>query len=340
MTLQKTLGFHASGRAGSNGRVWSISRDGQLQACERKYYFQYLAGGRVNSPDPRLRRIGLLKKLQSVSMWKGDCLHWAIARYLSDIRDGARSFVEGLREDLRVKLRREWEFSEQRRFRQQPMSIDRGGLALLEHEYDQMPATITPESVFGEVNAMVGRFLDWAAGPSGLEAKVADADNTWIEPPGFGPDAPGIFLDGVQVLTKVDLAIEKSGSYFEIYDWKSQEAERGPSPHMGQNELQVRVYQLWPHMTMDLPLQQIFAHLIYLGGAAAEVRSHRLDERAVPLTVSMVRDSIAMAQMFDQNIADGLMNLDDLDYASSPGFCRLCPFKGLCREDLTHETAH
>jgi hypothetical protein len=87
-------------------------------------------------------------------------------------------------------------------------------------------------------------------------------------------------------------------------------------------------------------LQQISARLVYLGGAAAEVRSHHLDERAVPLTLSMVRDSIAMAQRFDRNIADGLMNLDNLDYASSPGFCRLCPFKGLCREDLIHETAH
>ena len=49
----------------ANGPTWSVSRDQQLQSCERKYFFQYVAEARINSPDPWLRGIALLKKLKA-----------------------------------------------------------------------------------------------------------------------------------------------------------------------------------------------------------------------------------------------------------------------------------
>ena len=68
--------------------TWSISRDQVLQTCERKYYFQYLSGARINSADPLLRGIAMLKKLKNIAMWRGECVHWTIAQYLSGVRVG------------------------------------------------------------------------------------------------------------------------------------------------------------------------------------------------------------------------------------------------------------
>lgn len=322
---------------GLSGPTWSVSRDQQLQTCERKYYFQYLAGARVNSFDPMQKRLGMLKKLKNIRMWEGECLHWAIARYLGAIRDQHRLSVEQVLAELRQKMEREWQFSEQKRFRTEPMQIDKGGLGLVEHEYDSVPTGVTTNIVYEDAATAFRKFVTWAEGQSGLFAKIQSADNLWIEPPVFGPEAPGFTLDGVQIIAKVDLAIEKNGAFFEIYDWKTGDAPVQNGSYISQNELQVCVYQLWPHLSMHLPLGLVSSHLIYLGGDTPEVRTHRLDEQSVPLVILMVRNSVALAGRWEKNFESGQLRLEDLDYAGWSGFCRECAFKGVCRESLQYE---
>jgi hypothetical protein len=101
-----------------------------LQKCERKYFFQYLAGARVNSLDPMQKRLGMLKKMKNIPMWEGECLHWAIARFLGAIREQHGLTSEQVLAELKGKMEREWQFSQQKRFHAQPMMIDKGGLAL------------------------------------------------------------------------------------------------------------------------------------------------------------------------------------------------------------------
>ncbi|MCI0540192.1 MAG: PD-(D/E)XK nuclease family protein [Verrucomicrobiales bacterium] len=264
-------------RNGRNGSSWSVSRDQQLQTCERKYYFQYLSGARVNAADPMQKRLGMLKKFKSIRMWEGECLHWAIARFLGAVRDKRGLAVEQVLAELQGKMEREWQFSEQKRFRTQPTLIDKGGLGLVEHEYDSVPAGTSANAVYQDAASAFRKFVTWAEGQSGLCTKIRFADNVWIEPPVFGIDAPGFILDGIQVIAKVDLAIEKSGAFFEIYDWKTGEAPVQNGSCIGQNELQVCVYQLWPHLSMHRPLGVVSSHLVYLGGDAPEVRRHRLE---------------------------------------------------------------
>lgn len=318
-------------RNGLNGPTWSVSRDQQLQTCERRYYFQYLAGARVSAADPMQRRLGILKKLKSIRMWEGDCVHWAIARFLGAVRDKRSLRAEQVLAELRDKMEREWQFSEQKRFRAQPLLIDKGGLGLVEHEYDCAPTGVTAGSLYEDAARGFEKFVAWG---DGVCAKVRMADNIWIEPPVFGPEAPGFFLDGVQVLAKVDLAVEGSGEFFEIYDWKTGVAPVHNGSCITQNELQVCVYQLWPHLSMRLPLELVSSRLIYLGGETPEVRAHRLDEKSVPLVVQMVRNSVALAGRWEKNFESGFVRLEDLDYAGWPGHCRECAFKAICRESL------
>lgn len=324
-------------RNGWNAPTWSVSRDQLLQTCERKYYFQYLAGARVNAADPLQRRLGMLKKLKNIRMWEGDCVHWATARFLGAIRDKLGLSPEQVLTELRDKMEREWQFSEQKRFRTQPMLIEKGGLGLVEHEYDSVPAGVTAINIYEAAASGFRKFIAWADGPAGICAKVRAADSVWIEPPVFGPEAPGFTLDGVQIIAKVDLAIEKSGEFFEIYDWKTGEAPVQNGSCITQNELQVCVYQLWPHLSMRLPLGLVSSQLVYLGDDTPEMRTHRLDEKSVPLVVQMVRNSVALAGRWEKNFESGYLRLDDLDYAGWPGFCRECAFKGICRESLQYE---
>jgi len=267
-------------------------------------------------------------------MWQGDCLHWAIARFLGTIRNTYSLAGEDVLAELREKMEREWMFSEQKRFWDQPTQIDKGGLALVEHEYSSVPSGTTLDSIFKSVAAATSLFVIWAESPGGIVAKIKVADNVWIEPPVFGDGAPGFVLDDVQIIAKVDLAIEKRGDFFEIYDWKIGEPRRQNGTCIDQYELQVSVYQLWPHLAMRKPLEMITSHLVYFGNGIPEVCTHRLDEKAVPLILSAIRNSVALASRLEKHIQNGEMRLEDLDYAGSVFFCRECPFKGVCSESL------
>src|SRR5205814_1033624 len=81
-------------------------------------------------------------------------------------------------------------FSEQRRFREQPMLIGREGVALFEHEYD-VASNETLQAVSATTTQLLARFFTWISGPSDLKRKIPRADGIWIEPPAFGVDAPG-----------------------------------------------------------------------------------------------------------------------------------------------------
>jgi hypothetical protein len=321
-------------RNGFNGPTWSASRDQQLHTCERKYYFQYLAGARVNSTDPMQKRLGILKKLKSIRMWEGDCLHWAISRFLGAIRDQRSVTVDQVLAELQRKMESEWLFSQQKRFRTQPMLIEKGGVGLVEHEYDSVPEGVTASGVFQSATTAFRRFVNWAEEEGSVCDKIRLADNLWIEPPVFGVEAPGFILDGVQIIAKVDLAIEKSRTFFEIYDWKTGNAPVQNGSYISQNELQICVYQLWPHLSMHLPLGLVSSHLVYLGGVTPAIRTHRLDEQSAPLVIQMVRNSVALAGRWEKHFESGQLRLEDLDYAAWSGFCRDCVFKGVCRESL------
>src|SRR5258708_32840557 len=139
-----------------NGPSWSVSRDQQLQTCERKYYFQYLAGARVNAADPMQKRLGMLKKLKNIRMWEGECLHWAIARFLGAVRDKHGVSAEQVLVELKAKMEREWQFSEQRRICAQPTIIYKGGLGLVEHAYERAAPHVTPSGNYRRTTNHVG----------------------------------------------------------------------------------------------------------------------------------------------------------------------------------------
>lgn len=319
---------------------WSATRDQFLQTCERKYYFHYLAGGRINSDDPLQQRIGKLKKLKTVSMWQGECVHWIIAQYLSACREGRTVAHARLKEILREKIERDWLYSAARKYRREPWLIDKAGVALLEHEYEEMPADMNAAVVYEACARMLDRFMVWAEAVAGLPAILQAADRVWIEPQSFGADAPGFMLDDVQVLTKVDLACERVGVSFDIYDWKTGSAPRSKAPYLSSNELQVAIYQLWPTLGLGLTNERVSSRLVYLGGEVADEWIVQSDGEDTATVLFGIKSSIRLARRWEGYVASGAWRLEELSYAGSPQACAGCQYKRLCREALQGRKPH
>lgn len=320
----------------ANGPTWSVSRDQQLQSCERKYFFQYIAEARLNSPDPWLRGIALLKKLKNIPMWQGECVHLVIAEYLNQVRQGQSPSVDNLVQSLRQRMLREWQFSEKRRFREEPALVGKLGVALYEHEYDEMPPETNFETLIEKAIKMLQTFYAWAEGGSGFAKQVRTADRIWIEPPAWGAEAPGFMVENVQVITKVDLALHHRGASFTVYDWKTGKPPR-ETTEPSQNEIQVSVYMLWANRGLKLPLDGVTSRLVYLGGDQAKELDFDLDEERAVETYRIIEDSVRLAQQWESYFQKRRLKLNDLDYAASVEECRRCNFKRVCRANLSPE---
>jgi hypothetical protein len=317
----------------ANGLTWSFSRDQMLRSCERKYFFQYLASAYLNSSDPWLRQIALLKKVKNIPMWQGECVHEAIADFLTQIQEGREAKFERLALALQQRMMRDWKFSEKRQFREEPASVGRFGAALFEHEYDEVPPETQISDLANEAREMLWSFHQWAHAHPTFLTDFKSARRRWIEPPPWGDGAPGFLIGGVQAVTKVDLALHLPDGQFRIYDWKT---GRRPATEKGgaSNSTQVSIYMLWPHLVMNFPLEKVSSSLVYLGEAEAQEVGFCLDEELAVETKQIIRDSVEQAQRWEGYVKSGRLTIETIDFANSVNECRKCNFKSVCRAAL------
>lgn len=314
--------------------TWSFSRGQLLRSCERKYFFQYASNAALNSPDPWLRGVALLKKLKNIPMWQGECVHEAIAQYLAQLQQGAELQFEQIAKSLRQRMLRDWQFSESRRFREEPAAVGRFGAALFEHEYDEVPLETQVGELVEEACGLLFSFLKWSKEHPEFLTDFKNAKRRWIEPPPWGAGAPGYMVDDIQVITKVDLALCLQDGRFKIYDWKTgapPKNEKGGISYA----IQVSVYMLWPHLTLNFPLERVSSSLVYLSGEEPKEIKFHLDEEIAVETQQVVADSVEQAQRWENYVKDGRLKLRQLDFANSVNECRKCNFKRLCRASLT-----
>jgi CRISPR/Cas system-associated exonuclease Cas4 (RecB family) len=311
--------------------TWSFSRDQTLHTCERRYYYQYLSSARINSRDELLREIAFLKKLSNVSLWKGNSFHSLIADFLRSARMGRQPRMAAILVEYRKQMEKQWQFSANCNFRNDPRLInDDEGLALFEHEYQENTPNF--DSIFQDVTEWAYSFENWAINSEFID-DLQRSVRYWIEPPTFGPGAIGFPLDGVQVLTKVDLAILRPDGMFDIYDWKTGKPSTDVNHSIYQAEFQVNVYQIWPHVILDQPLETIRAHLVYIAHGPEE-RTFLIDQNLLEYTLGIVRRSISRALHFENLQKQDGLKLNNLDYAPYAGACKKCSFKRICQREL------
>jgi len=313
---------------------WSVSRDQVLNTCERRYYFDYIVPARINSRDSKLKEIAFFKKLTNIPMWQGNIFHSVVANSLKRIQRGDSLLSKTWLNSLKNKVEKEWAFSENRSFRDNPQLIDKdGGLALFEHEYDAELEGKNAKVILEFLESLVNRFTSWAE-QTDLKKVVQGAKQIWIEPNIYGSHAPGFVIDNVQVIAKVDLALVTPDKKFKIFDWKTGSSSSRLSWPNSQAEFQMGVYQLWPHLSLGYPLESIEAHLVYFGSAPVKHETFQIDLEQREYTLSLIRRSIARVLRFSNNDDKLKLSLEDFDFANSVKACQQCQFKKLCQRLL------
>jgi len=327
--------------------VWSISRDQILHTCERRYYFQYLAPARINSRNPLLKEIALLRRVTNIPMWKGKIFHSIIAEYLKRRLQGYEISLNNLLIHYINQMEDQWNSSlklvEKNLLTRQVNSYQQSNFILLEHLYQEDASRNSLESAIQDIKDWIERFAAWNKDEN-IDKMILKSSKTWIEPPTYGQRATGFEIDGIQVITKVDLAFLNSEGQFVIFDWKTSVPVNQPTYWITQPEFQAAVYQLWANLSFEIPLNNINAHFIYFGNTPLKKLSFTIDENIKEYTLSLIRQSISRMKYFHQQIHhDGLqltldrmlrLTLDDLDFAYSEKSCIHCPFKGICRREL------
>lgn len=305
-----------------------------LRSCERKYFFQYLANAYLNSFDPWLRQIALLKKVKNIPMWQGECVHEAIADFLAQVAENQTVSFDSLALALQQRMVRDWKFSEKRQFREEPASIGRFGAALFEHEYDEVPPETQISELVSDASDLLRKFYDWAQQHPTFLAEFKSAKRRWIEPPPWGDGAPGFMVEEVQVITKVDLALHLPDGRFHVYDWKT---GKRPATEIGgaSNSAQVSIYMLWPHLVMNFPLEKVQSSVVYLGDAQVQEVKFHLDDELALETNEIISNSVEQAQRWEGYVKLGRLKIEKIDFASSVNECRKCNFKSVCRATLS-----
>lgn len=311
--------------------TWSANRDLILHGCERRYYYQYLATARINSRNKLLQEIAFLKRLKNLYMWKGSLFHDVIADYLTRLQSGQAIDIDDFLNNYQRIIETQWFHSYEKRYKNNIRTMGQGNsLALMEHEYDDDLPEDTLQNVIHDIRNCFLLFISWARNYDLFE-RIKNSSRSWIEPQPYGANAPGFDYDDVQVLAKVDLATQSSDGSFDIYDWKSGSAPNQPSwIDLDQAELQVSVYQLWPHKRFNVPLNAIRAHLVYLGNPPGH-KVFEMDGNRKEYFLNLIGRSIEREKQFLE-LRSG--DLRDFDYASSHRVCRLCVFKRLCQREL------
>jgi hypothetical protein len=317
--------------------TWSISRDQMLHSCERRYYFQYIIKAKTNSRDQTFREIAFLKKLKNIPMWKGDIFHSVVADYLMRIRQDLHPVSSELLNEAEERMKQEWTFSASKRFEMDPRMIGQdGGLALFEHVYDEDLAERDPEDAIKEVEGSLVRFFHWVE-KNDLSRHLREAKQVWLEPRTYGVHAPGFKVDDVQVLAKVDLAFVTPAGEFKIFDWKTGLPSSRPSRQIDRSEFQVSVYQLWPHLTLQYPLNKITGYLVYVSADPVSGDAFEIDENIREHTLSVVRRSISRVKHFSDSHGGEKLTLENFNFAGYDFICQRCSFKRLCQRTLEDE---
>lgn len=317
---------------------WSVSRDQILHNCERCYYFQYLAAAKINSRDKMLQEIAFLKKVKNIPLWKGDAFHTAVADYLRNLRAGIQPTLAQLTDRLREQMMSEWNFSVKKDFISNPRDIDKpGGLALFEHVYEVKVEPEVSDIIEGVITGL-SQFVAWIDDGNVIDS-LKTASRIWLEEPVFGPNAPGFYVDGVQVLVKTDLAILTPDNKFEIFDWKTGAPSSFSSKAPNGAEFQVNVYQLWPHLGLGHPLESIRAHLVYVEQDPPLLQTFGIDGNLKEQTLASIRRSIDRVKMFAGLHENGQekLRLCDCDFGFSVNRCKRCKFKRLCQRTVENE---
>jgi hypothetical protein len=311
-------------------KTLSHSQTRTMRICERRWFLSYGLGAKITSKDPFLKQIAFLKKLKPSFMWRGDLVHNTIADVL---RAAEACRVMGLDNAISLLEKtayEQWEDSERRARTSNPRSsLPQEGPILFEHYYPNLNNGCNVEDIIKPAKAQFVALYNWIES-NGLFEAIASTNRVWIDPSVFFPNSPGFKISDVRFITKVDLALQFNNR-FSIYDWKTSAPPRGDFKSTAEHG-QVSFYALWPHLEMNLPIENVQVTVVYVGGGKPKAHEARLSPHDVERLIADAELNVDAMRGFLE--ADSGFILEDFDWATSGKSCYWCPFQELCQKEL------
>jgi hypothetical protein len=241
---------------------WSVSRERLFDECPRKYYFHYyLSWGGWERNAPHISREAFkLKRLVSLSLWRGQLVHYIVSKILQSMK--ARRRIPEKHEVLDYTSERfeaQLEFSRSRRYltesKKRGSRINIDWLALVEHEYGRPIDGARLDRARDECMAGIEGFY---SSPLLPRIESSDPSGWMIEDLDHAEFSQVIDINSVTVYAKTDFMFREADSSFNIVDWKTNRSnDEGRYPAAGGNRTQLGVYGYYATTVLSEPLERL-----------------------------------------------------------------------------------
>jgi hypothetical protein len=296
---------------------WSVSRDGVLRECPRKYYFTYYGhwGGWTTDAAERVREIYILKQLKNRATWVGQTVHDCIARTLQNISRGVPVLpVDEILSITRNVMRQDYRNSKSGRYRQNPKTY----CGLFEHEYDIEVPDEEWKNTADDVDRCLRTFYESEHFRKLRSTPPAD----YLEVEQFS----SLYLDGIELRIKLDCATREDG-HVVVWDWKTgkKEADPGLSIQMG-------CYALYARNAYRARLEDIVTRRFDLirGG----IHEHTLTQASLDEILAYVRGSIADMVSLLEDPVENTVREERFTKVARQSVCLKCNFFKVCQPDI------
>jgi len=321
---------------------WSLSREAMFDECRRRYYFHYYLswGGWESGASPLSREAFKLKRLVSFPLWRGQLVHYIVAKILQSTRKHGslpdREKVESYTEEH---FRKQFEFSKEKKYLSIPKKsnnkLNKYWLALIEHEYDRPIPPGKLEKTLKEVLSAVDGFY---SSPLIEILRNTDTDDWLIEDIDTGAFSQYFIHDGIKIHVKTDFCFRGEFGTFNIVDWKTHTgtgdttAEDGPSSAKGEIQLGIYSYYASEVLGERADMIRLFEVNLMDGGRVDE---YRVDEASIPIFEGYIRNGVSKLSSV---LVDGdternePLPPENFPAVESPT-CRLCNFYRICKDE-------
>jgi hypothetical protein len=291
---------------------WSKSRAEMFDTCRRKYYLNYYGSwnGWLDYADPEVREIYIMKKLSSIPMWIGSCVHemaeWVIEQLNYDMPVGLEKTASLLRE----KMLRDWEDSRSGAYRQRPSKI----LGLGEHYYKER-LSIT---AFEDSYEIAEKCLYNLFNKSIYQDVLHDQQIKIVMSESF----EHFYLDGTKIWVVPDLVISKNGE-ITIVDWKT-----GQNFDGGTAEVQLGIYALYGTRKWDCAPESITVHEANLRHGESAVK--QISKKDMEWVTRYILNSVTMMRVVLDDPDKNIASIENFPKRDDQGLCRYCNFRRAC----------
>lgn len=290
---------------------WSISRMQVLDACPRKYYYQYFAGKKtVDSKGIDKDTINFLKQFSNEHLIAGDIVHWVIRAYFKNLMKPDPWDLARLKSFALRILKDGIDYSTELRdgIYKPHKFIPR---SLQEIYYNEQAPAVISGRIKQKIDHLLNNFYNSECYAS-LRIGALNPGSMVEKKIGF--DFPGVHVDGI-----ADLIYSQDERWI-ITDWKTGTKETE------ETSLQLLVYGLWLIEEKGISPELILINKAYLNEAVLE-----------PLEFSKVHIQRARGRIIQD--VERLKELEDFGNegvieaftpCNQQKVCMQCPFKKLC----------